>query len=147
MELSPTRASNNLWVYSTAGSDELRPNAEGFEFVLLAPTSDERHVETLTMLAHYHRFESSVGLNHIVPIGDSWAAGSRCDRLLISLPYPYGPGLEWLRTGDLILQFLWALPITPEEAAFANQQGVESLEQRFDEAKLRYWDPLRQSVV
>jgi suppressor of fused protein SUFU len=147
LEISPTRDSNNLWVYCTAGTGAVEGEAQQHEFVLLSSSSDKRHVETLTMVSHYHRFESPLDLGHIVTIGDTWAEGSSCNRLLMSLPYPFGPKLEWLRTSELVVRFLWALPITPEEAAFANQSGVEGLERRFDAAKLHYWDPLRPSVV
>jgi hypothetical protein len=146
LEVSPTRDSNNLWVYCTAGTGGVE-SAVQHEFVLLSSSPGERHVETLTMVSHYHRFESALGLGHIVTIGVSWAEGSGCNRLLMSLPYPFGPKFEWLRTPELVVRFLWALPITPEEAAFAKRDGVEELERRFDAAKLHYWDPQRQSVV
>jgi len=147
LELSPTRESNNLWVYCTAGTGVTDNDAQQYEFALFSPSADERHIETLTMLSHYHRFESSVGLGHIVNIGHPWAEGSSCDRLLMSLPYPFGPRLEWLKSDTLTIQFLWALPITSQEASFLKQNGIEELERRFDSAKLKYWDARRQSVV
>ncbi len=147
MELSPTRESNNLWVYCTAGTGAAESEANQHEFVLLSSTANERHVETLTMLSHYHRFESSIGVGHIVNIGQPWVEGSRSDRILLSLPYPFGPRLEWLKSDSLTIQFLWALPITPEEATFVRQNGAEKLEQRFDAAKLHYWNARRKSVV
>lgn len=147
LELSPTRETNNLWVYCTAGTGVKENGADQYEFVLFSLSADERHVETLTMLSNYHRFESPLGLGHIVNIGHPWIEGSRCDRLLMSLPYPFGPRLEWLKNGALTIQLLWALPITPEEAAFVKQDGLEELEQRFDAAKLQYWDPRRRSVI
>lgn len=146
-EASPTKASNNLWVYCTAGTGPTSNESQSLEFVLFAPSGDERHVETLTMLAHFHRFESKLDVGHRVKIGRPWIEGSACDGFLISLPYPIGPQLEWLRDPDFAVRFLWALPITPREAAFAAKNGVERLEQQFDVVKLRYWDPLRQDAV
>jgi suppressor of fused protein SUFU len=147
VELSPTPESNNLWVYCTAGTGAAGNDDHQYEFFIVASSASRRHVETLTMLSHYHRFESGVGLGHIVNIGQPWAEGSGCDRLLLSLPYPFGPKLEWLKSGTLTIQFLWALPITQQEAAFVKQNGIEELERRFDSSKLRYWDVQRQSVV
>jgi Suppressor of fused protein (SUFU) len=147
LELSPTSESNNLWVYCTAGTGVTENDAQRYEFALFSPSADERHVETLTMLYHYHRFQSRLGLGHIVNIGHPWVEGSRCDRLLMSLPYPFGPRLEWLRTDLVTIQLVWALPITPQEALFVKQNGVEELERRFDSAKLEYWDARRQSIV
>jgi len=147
IELSPTPESNNLWVYCTAGTGLAENDDHRYEFFLATSSADQRHVETLTMLSHYRRFESRLGRGHIVNIGRSWVEGSRCDRLLLSLPYPFGPKLEWLKSGTLTIRFLWALPITPEEAAFVTQNGIEELERRFDSSKLRYWDVQRKTVV
>jgi len=147
LELSPTRESNNLWVYCSAGTGKLKPQSCHHEFLLLSSTSDPGHVETLTMLSHYHRFESPLSLGHVVPIGRPWSGGSLCDRLLMSPPYPFGPKVEWLRTEGLEVHVLWALPITPREAEYARQNGLEALEQCFDAAKLRYWDSTRGSAV
>jgi hypothetical protein len=144
-EVSPTPQSNNLWVYCTAGSTN--SDDVGQEFFLVSETASERHVETLTMLSHYHRFEARLGVGHIVKIGRAWTEESKCDQLLISLPYPFGPKLEWLETPKWRCRFLWALPISEREAAFAKENGVERLEQRFDAAKLRYWDPCRVDAV
>ena len=145
--LSPTQESNNLWVYCTAGTGMVKTQDCRQEFLLLSSSSDPRHVETLTMVSHYHRFESPLSLGHVVPIGQPWNEGSRCDRLLMSLPYPFGPKLEWLRSEGLEVRFLWALPITPGEAACARQNGIEALERSFDAVKLCYWDSTRKSVV
>lgn len=72
---------------------------------------------------------------------------SECSYLLISLPYPYGPKLEWLDLAGTCVRFLWALPITPREAAYAELNGHDALEQKFDEAKLDYLNPTRSSVL
>jgi hypothetical protein len=40
-----------------------------------------------------------------------------------------------------------ALPIAPREAAFAELNGVEALEQKFDAARLDYMNPARPPVV
>jgi hypothetical protein len=134
-------------VYCTAGTGVAEKDAQQYEFALFSPSANERHVETLTMLSHYHRFESSLGLGDIVNIGHPWVEGSRCDRLLMSLPYPFGPKLEWLKNDTVTIQFLWTLPITRQEARFVRGNGVEELERRFDSAKLKYWDARRKSVV
>ena len=65
----------------------------------------------------------------------------------MSLPYPFGPKLEWLKNDTVTIQFLWTLPITRQEARFVRGNGVEELERRFDSAKLKYWDARRKSVV
>lgn len=118
------------------------------EFFLISPAEERRHVETLTMLADFHADERyRLDMGSVVNIGHPWMEGSKCDHLLISIPYPYGPKLEWLKLPETCVRFLWALPITPREAAFAELNGVEALEQKFDAAKLDYMNPGRSSLV
>lgn len=49
---------------------------------LFSPSANERHVETLTMLSHFHRFESSLALGYIVNIGR--ALGSSAQVVTVS---------------------------------------------------------------
>lgn len=136
-------------IYVTLGCfvSELRAHVK-HEFFLISPREDAQHVETLTMLADFHADKSySTDLGSILNIGEAWIERSGCNHLLISVPYPYGPKLEWLKTDDGCVRFLWALPITDREAAFAELHGVEALEQKFDVAKLNYLDVSRPSVV
>jgi hypothetical protein len=118
------------------------------EFLLISPTAEIQHAETLTMLANFHADAGHrLEVGSIVNIGQPWMPGSQCDHLLISRPYPYGPKLEWLRLADICVRLLWALPVTPREAAFMELNGLEALEQRFDAVKPDYMNPSRTSVV
>src|SRR5437763_16773349 len=100
------------------------------------------------MLATFHADKRlRLDLGSIVSIGDPWMPGSICDHLLISIPYPYGPKLEWLRLPEICVRFLWVLPITSREAAFVELNGLEPLEQKFDAATLDYLNPFRASVI
>ena len=72
-------------------------------------------------------------LGQIVNIGRPWLEHFECNHLLISLPYTYGPNLEWLDLADNHVRFLWALPITAREAAYAELNGHDALEQKFDD--------------
>lgn len=126
-------------LYSTAG-------LPGVEFLLHAPAADDPvHVETLTMAAYYHATggDHTLGLGHTVPIGRPWVAGSACDHLLVSLPYPWGPELE---AGGPV-RMLWLLPITAAEKAFRHAEGLEALEQRLEDAAIIATDPHRRSVA
>ena len=98
------------------------------------------------MTVYYNR-TGRLGLGDTVPIGEPWLPGSVCDHLLVSLPYPYGPGLQTCHVGDLHVDVLWLLPITLAERDFKATQGREALEQRFEDASLHYWDARRESVV
>jgi len=118
------------------------------EFFLLAPTEDRRHVEILAMLANFHadrRYRLDLG--SVVAIGEPWLPRSTCDHLLICLPYTHGPKFEWLRLPGCCVRFLWALPITTDEASFGKENGLEALEQKFEALQFDYWNPYRTSVV
>jgi hypothetical protein len=136
------------WVYLSVGAWEADHDAEqGLEFLMVAPTDDGRIVELLAMTAYYHR-DFHLDLAHTFPIGDGWLYDSACDHLLVSLPYPFGPDLEWCRMqGGGNIRFLWLLPITEAENQFRHEHGLEALEQRFQETKIKFADPWRQSVV
>jgi hypothetical protein len=129
--------------FSTESTEHIR-----HEFFLISPREASQHVETLTMLANFHadeRYRLDVG--SVVNIGSPWIPGSKCDHLLISIPYPYGPTLEWLKLPDICVRFLWTLPITQREAAFVELNGWDALEQKFDAAKVDYINPTRSSIV
>jgi hypothetical protein len=100
------------------------------------------------MLGNYHadpRYRLEVG--RIVPIGEGISENSTCDHLLISLPYTFGPPLEWLRLEVVCVRFLWALPVTAREAAFAELHGYSVLEERFEKGNLNYLNFARASTI
>jgi hypothetical protein len=144
-----SRTPDNPVIYVTDGCFTANPEQHiRQEFFVISPNEEPQHVETLTMLANFHadkRFRLDVG--SVVNIGSPWISGSHCDHLLISLPYPYGPKLEWLELAEICIRFLWAMPITTREAAFAELNGYGALEEKFDQVKVDYQDPFRLSVV
>jgi hypothetical protein len=147
LEFPPTDHSF-MWIYSTAG---MTPTVDALhqrlELHLFAPQPDESLVELLTMIAHYHVTEKPLGLHHTVNFGRPWLAGSACDHGFISLPYPYGPSLEWLAPGNQEqTRCLWLIPITRGEVAFKKSHGPEALESRFEERQFNYLDPRRPGV-
>jgi hypothetical protein len=123
---------------------------DGLELHMLVRESDRAIadrslVELLTVVAHYHRTGRRLGLGHTVNFGRPWLPDSRCTHGLISLPYLDGPRLEWME--DPRVRFLWLIPITPEEAEFKKQNGLEALEERFEAANFDYLDPARPPVL
>lgn len=142
-------AGNLPWVYVSNGAWSVPTNVDyREEFLIIAPNEDPIHVESLAMVANFHsdpRYQ--IRLGSILSIGRGWVDGSKCNHFLISLPYPFGPRLEVFRNSSTWVEFLWLMPITPSEAAFAREHGVEQLERRFDDAAIDYKDPDRPSVV
>lgn len=136
-----------LWQYiSVGGWAATEADGGGVEFILSTAAATSRAVELLAMSVYYHR-GGRLGLGHTVPIGEPWLPGSACDHLLISLPYPFGPGLQTCHVGDRHVDFLWLLPVTAAERDFKAADGLEALESRFDQMGLKYWDARRRSVV
>ena len=139
-----------LWTYASIGCHAVRDGDHANEFVLLAPDASDAHVELMTMVGHYHASPKAgdrLGVGHTVPIGRAWLPGSSCKTLLVSTPYPFGPELENCVDPDGHVQVVWLLPITEQEHAYAKSNGLEALEQKFDDAALEYWAPNRPSVV
>ena len=139
-------------VYVSIGCwDAVHDADHGLEFILVAPDATPRHPLLMTIAAYYHAnpndadFRLDVG--HTVPIGEPWSPGSACDHLLVSLPYPFGRELEICAWDGGHARLLWLLPITAAERDFRTANGLEALEQRFDDAALQYWDIERASVV
>lgn len=146
MEFEPG-PKTNLWAYVSLGNSLVaNPTDARLEFLLLAPARSLRPVELLAMNTQYHA-DFGLGLGDTVPIGEPWLEGSRCDHFLISLPFPLGPEFEICPTGDSHVHCFWLLPITESERAFKKENGVEALEQRFDDTGLEYWDITRAAVV
>jgi hypothetical protein len=102
-------------------------------------------IEVLTAVAHYHRTGRALGLGHSVNFGRPWVAGSACTHGLLSLPYLDGPDLEWLAAPRV--RFLWMIPITEAEVRFKKTHGMEALEQKLEESRFDFLDPLRASVA
>src|ERR1700761_1678973 len=138
---------SGVWTYASVGAwAATKDQGRGLEFIIAAPVQDPRAVELLAMTA-YSPQGRTLGLGHTLPIGQPWLPGSRCDHLLVSLPYPWGPDLQTCHVGDRHVDFLWLLPITQEERDFRAAHGLEALESLFDERELRYWDPHRPSAT
>lgn len=137
------------WVYVTLGAWAARGECNhGFEFLLVAPREDPIHVETLAMVANFHRDPRfGVSLGDVVAIGRGWVDESPCDHLLVSLPYPFGPRLEHCVVGDFHIRFLWLTPVTRQEAAYCREHGHDALEARLEESGVSYLDPQRREVV
>jgi hypothetical protein len=134
------------------GSDGASDGAPGEQVELFmlarANAADEfAHIETLTMVAHFHRAFASDGARlsegHTVNFGRPWLPASRCSYGLVSRPYTYGSQIESASQ----CRVLWLLPITAEERAYKIEAGLEALEQKFETTSFDYTDPLRASVV
>lgn len=131
------------WVYVSIGASI----DDTIEFFILSPEENPRHVESLAIVAHFHATGGRLTVGRIVNCGRPWLEGSKCDHFFVSLPYPYGPALEWCDATKQRTQVLWLLPITSDEADFAALHGIEALESAFDKAEIEMVDPQRPSVV
>ena len=141
------KSPGGLWTYVSTGGWAATPDADhGLEFIMTVPAETPRAIEMLAMTVYYHR-GGRLGLGHTYPIGEPWLPASRCDYMLVSLPYPFGPDLQLCHVGDRHVDFLWLLPITQAEQEFKAANGLEALEKRFEEEGLRYWEVERKSLV
>ena len=146
--IAPSGA-NKSWIYVSIGASKyINTKGEHLEFCLLSPKDGPEHIETLAMVAHYHSNPSfRLELGSVVEIGDGWVEGSKCDHLLVSLPYFKGPAFEQCSINNHLIRMLWLVPITRQEFTYLQQNGLEALESEFEEKKIRITDPFRESVI
>ncbi|MGQ0845549.1 MAG: suppressor of fused domain protein [Sporichthyaceae bacterium] len=140
----------DLYTYVTIGCWEaVETLGVGTEFVFTVRQPDPSHVHAITSAAAQHCGTPGSRLDRgsIVPLGRPWLPGSNCDRLLVTLPYPYGPKFEFVRWRKFSARLLWLLPISPLEEAFVAADGVEAFEARMESLGISFTDPARPSVV
>ena len=135
------------WIYATLGASSA-PGPGHTEFILLSPSENPRHVETLTMVAGLHadpQYRLSVGST--IDIGRPWFEGAVADHLLVSLPYPFGPELEHCHNSEHRIRVLWLVPITAAEAAYARSTQLEKFEELLESSGVDVLSPSRPSIV
>jgi hypothetical protein len=143
----PKRA-GEAWVYVTVGSSVDGSVVGGVEFFIMSPVAANIHSETLAMVSHYHSFEAHrLGIGSVINIGRPWMPDSRMENLLVSLPYPYGPELEWASPEAGSAQFLWLLPIHQSEADFIKRETLDEFESMLDSEGVNVLDPDRSPVI
>ncbi len=146
LEISPGSVSN-FWTYVSAGAWKVKQENSGLtEFSIITETQDLRQVELLAMNAIYY-MDHHLELGDSYAIGEPWAEGSKCDHMLISLPYPYGQDWEMCNLDNGHLHIYWLLPITNPEHDYKVKNGVEALEELFEKVGLEFWKTDRRSVV
>lgn len=146
LEFAPN-ASRDMWTYATCGMSDLKYGNEQLELHLFSPVQSEECIELLTIVAHYHITQKNrLGLWHTVNFGKPWQGSSKCTYGLVSLPYLDGPDLEILDLGGEVIKFYWLIPITESELDFKSKNGIEALEEQFDNG-FNYLDINRAGVV
>ena len=137
----------DCWTYLSVGASLIEHDDSGLlEFFIMSPFEDLRIVELVTMVTWYHKTHS-LGVGHTLPIGEPWLPTSSCNHLLVSKPYPFGPELEICNLANNHIHLLWLLPITQSERDYKVANGLEALEQKFDDAQLDYSNITRQPVI
>jgi len=142
----PPSDTRDMWTYATCGMSSFEVERP-IEIHVFSSERTIELVDILTAIAHYHQTEQALDLGHTVNFGIPWKNSSLCTYGLISLPYLDGPDLEILDHHNHEVRFYWLLPITKAERDFKKMNGIEALEQLFDEYPPDYIDPNRPSVV
>jgi hypothetical protein len=145
LKFPPTR-DRSMWTFATCCMSAPYDSSP-IELHVFSEIDSDEIVELLYVIAHYHRIETHLDLNHTVNFGRGWQRKSKCEYGFISRPYLDGPDLENLTTqGGKALNFYWLIPVTRAEVEFRKQFGTEALEKVFDKG-LGYLDPARASLV
>lgn len=136
--------------YLTAGASKILDQpGYGTEFCYIANEKSCDNIELLAMVSYLHSLQSSrLDVGHTMNIGRPIANKSRLDRLLVSLPYPYGSDFEFLHLPDgRHVRVLWLLPISESEERFRHERGLEDLEELFEIHEIDFSNPLRELVA
>ena len=134
---------------SSGASDVDCGGNTGLEFCFKTADRDSRHIELLSLVAYMHRDpKHHLDVGHTMKIGRPLVPGSILDRVLVSLPYPYGPDFEYVHLSQRRhARILWLVPISESEEALRHSQGLEALEKRFEDEEIDFLDAHRRSIV
>jgi suppressor of fused protein SUFU len=145
----PPGGASAPWLYVSAGaSAEPMEDGYGLEFLLCAPRAEPLAAKLVAMVANLHadpRYPLSLG--QVVEIGHAWLPGASADHLIVSLPGIFQPELEWLSDRERTIRFIWLVPITKGEAAFARERGLPALQERLGAAQADVTELARASAV
>jgi hypothetical protein len=83
LEFAPTTR-REVWTYATCRMSKVQ-TAGPIELHLLSPVRDDRHVESLTAIAHFHHNVSPLSLGDSVNLGRPWLGESLCSYAYLSL--------------------------------------------------------------
>jgi hypothetical protein len=133
------------WCYATVGMSNGEP--DGIEAFMIMPEQNPRGVEFLYFLAHFHRTGARLGLGHTVNFGMAIWPESNLDHGFLSFPYTEVPGFESFTCDNARTALAWVIPITSAEREYKKKNGVEALEEVFENRRLDYLDPARASLV
>lgn len=111
------RQSGDPWIYATVGAFEA--SAEQVEFVLIADAEDVMHVETLTIITHFHSTRRALTEGSVVNLGRPWIEGAPEDYIAVTAS-------DLSDAGDV--RYLTLTPITREQAASVRTNGISVLE-------------------
>jgi hypothetical protein len=137
------------FVYATAGACTAKtPARRSHEFVIQSPTPDTLTREALFLAAYWHvSTDSGAHIGNVLRIGAPWYTGSPMTKLLVSLPYPYGPKFELVKVSrSQQASFVWLLPVHDAEATAIDEHGLEAFEEEMERQKIRFDDPQRPSA-
>jgi len=132
-------------VYASVGACNVRPGVH-LEFLISSPVADPILVETLAMVTYYHHTRG-LDVGHTFPIGRPWLPGASCEHFLVSLPYPFAPGLERAVVSTHEVRFLWLLPVYGSEVKYRHKTGLEGLEELLESRAVDYLDIHRAPVA
>ncbi len=114
MRIGPRQLSDP-WIYATVGAFEI----SGVEFVLMAESEDVMHVETLSIITHFHQTRRLLAEGSVVNLGRPWIDGADTDHVVVTRAE-----IEGLTE----FTYLQLTQITREQAALVKAKGLAALE-------------------
>lgn len=73
--------------------------------------------------------------------------GKAMKHILFKSPFLWGGNPKEIDFRDIIITWLYAIPISDEELKFAEEVGFDNLDEKFEEAQIDIFDLNRESVI
>lgn len=139
---------DSAYVYASAGICTARAaDRRRHEFVIRSRAADPSTLKALLLVCYWHvSTDAGAHVGSTLNLEEPWFAGSKMTRVLISLPYPFGPKFEHVALNGDDCSFRWILPIHDQESSAVKRLGLEAVEAEFERRGIEFDDPQRLSV-
>ena len=140
---------SGVYTFVSSGASRIKDGPGfGLEFCMQSRVLSDYMIELVVMAAYMHSLpDHRLDVGHCLRIGRPMGEGSGLSHLLVSLPYPLGPDFEYVHADGEHIRKLWLLPIFPSEVDVLMRDGVEVLEEIFDDKEIDFLDFERTAVV
>ena len=143
LEIYSKDENTKIMITSGLGLKEETENIEFFIYYSTKKYSELQIAEIMYIVSYYHYCEEKLFVNHIVNLGKPIVDNSKLSRGYLSWPYIEKKEFHLFSN----IKIMWFLPISESEYFFIKRNGINELEELFEETSFNYIDLTREPVV